>query len=498
MHEPGKSDEPIVPTKPPNEAGQLPAEEVVEGRGEAKGNSSPQNTPRTQSRDGVRSARERIRQAAKRSRNMRFTSLLHHIANVEALREAYEQLQRDASAGVDGVTWRHYGQDLPANLADLSSRLKRGAYRAKPVRRAYIPKADGRQRPLGVPTVEDKLVQRATATVLEAIYETDFLGISYGFRPKRRAHDALDALAVGLEKRKVNWLLDADIRGYFDSINHGWLVRFLEHRIADKRVLRLIQKWLNAGVLEKGSYTYPDQGTPQGGSISPLLANIYLHYVFDLWVSQWRKTQARGDVIVVRYADDFVVGFESKTEAEQFWTALKERFQRFGLELHAEKTRLVEFGRYAARDREKRGQGKPETFDFLGFTHICGTTKKGWFRVVRRTIAKRLRAKLQELKANLARRRHLHVEKTGMWLGAVLKGYFGYHAVPLNTQPLDGFRTEVIRLWKRSLERRSDKGAIRWDHMAVLARRFLPRVRVRHRYPNQRLRVTTQGWSRVR
>jgi len=299
----GKSDRPVVPAKSPNNPGTSGAE-GAEGRGLAKGNPPQQNAPRTLSRKGAPSALERIRQAARKDRKMRFTALLHHIHNLDTLREAYFSLKRDAAPGVDGETWRAYGEALEENLRDLSERLKWGAYRAKPVRRVYIPKADGRQRPLGVPVLEDKLVQRATVEVLNAIYETDFLGFSYGFRPGRHQHRALDALYTGLLTKKVNWVLDADIRGFFDAIDHGWLVKFIEHRVADRRVVRLIQKWLKVGVLEGGTRTRSEEGTPQGGRASPLLANIYLHYAFDLWVQQWRTTQARGDVIVVRYADD--------------------------------------------------------------------------------------------------------------------------------------------------------------------------------------------------
>jgi group II intron reverse transcriptase/maturase len=317
---------------------------------------------------------------------MRFTALLHHIYDRQTLSAAYFSLKREAAAGVDGETWRHYGERLEQNLGDLADRVKRGAYRAKPVRRVYIPKADGRQRPLGVTALEDKLLQRATVEVLNAIYETDFLGFSYGFRAERSPHDALDALYVGVLTRPVNWVLELDIRGFFDSIDHGWLVKFIEHRIADRRVVRLIQKWLNAGVLEDGKRIPLEEGTPQGGSASPLLANVYLHYVFDLWVRAWRRTQARGEVIVVRFADDIVLGFQYKSDAAGCRQELTERFRQFRLELHPEKTRLLEFGPFAGQNRQRRGQGKPETFNFLGFTHICGKTSSGRFTVLRQTI----------------------------------------------------------------------------------------------------------------
>src|SRR2546428_9572665 len=363
----GKSDRPVVPGKSPNKAGQ-PAAEEMEGSGLAKGNLPQQNASRTPSRSDTPSALERVRQAAEKDDKLRFTALLHHIYNLETLRMAYFSLKKEAAPGVDGETWRHYGEQLEGNLQDLSERLKRGAYRAKPVRRVYIPKADGRQRPLGVPALEDKIVQRAAVEVLNAIYETDFLGFSYGFRPGRSQHQALDALYTGLLTRKVNWVLDLDIRNFFDGLSHEWLVKFLEHRIADRRVVRLIQKWLNAGGLEDGKRIRVEEGTPQGGSASPLLANLYLHYAFDLWVQVWRRTRAHGDVIVVRFADDIVLGFQVKADAERFWTELTERFGKFRLELHPEKTRLLEFGPYAAENRKRLGQGKPETFNFLGFS----------------------------------------------------------------------------------------------------------------------------------
>jgi len=436
------------------------------------------------------SALQRIRQAARRDKQLRFTALLHHIYNPATLREAYYSLKRDAAPGVDGQTWRAYGEALEAHLQDLSARLKRGAYRAKPVRRAYIPKADGRQRPLGVPVLEDKLVQRATVEVLNAIYETDFLGFSYGFRPGRSQHNALDALYTGLLTRRVNWVLDADIRGFFDAIDHGWLVKFIEHRIADRRVVRLIQKWLNAGVLEDGMRTRSEEGTPQGGSASPLLANVYLHYVFDLWVQQWRTTQACGDMIVVRYADDFIVGFQQRAEAEQFLAALRERFAKFGLELHPDKTRLIEFGAYAASNRRKRGLGRPETFNFLGFTHICAKKRdRKNFTVLRQTLRKRLLAKLAEVKAELHWRMHDPVPEVGKWLRSVVTGHFRYYGVPMNGPALGLFRYRVIWLWYRTLCRRSQKGRITWERMKRLIAAFLPPVRLYHPYPLRRLGV---------
>jgi group II intron reverse transcriptase/maturase len=420
----------------------------------------------------------------------RFTTLLHHVYSTETLREAYFGLKREAAPGVDGETWQTYGEQLEANLDDLSGRLQRGAYRAKPVRRVFIPKPDGRQRPLGVTTLEDKLVQRALVMVLNCIYEVDFLGFSYGFRPRRKPHDALDALCVGIETKRVNWVLDADIRGFFDAIDHEMLVKLIEHRIADQRVMRLIQKWLNAGVLVDGEWTRSERGTPQGGGISPLLANIYLHYALDLWVRDWRR-QATGDVIVVRYADDFIVGFQHEHEAKRFLAELREQLAAYRLELHPDKTRLIEFGARAASDRLRNGRGKPGTFDFLGFTHSCGKTRKGRFTVLRQTARKRLRTKLQEIKVALRQRWHAPVPEVGRWLASVIRGHLNYFAVPRNFPAVEAFHHQVTWLWKRALSRRSHKAHVTWERMRRLARRWLPAVRIVHPYPNQRLCLRT-------
>jgi group II intron reverse transcriptase/maturase len=463
----------------------------MEGRGLAKGNPSQQNAPRTQSRVGAPNALARVREVAERDRKGRFTALLHHVYKVDHLRAAYFALKRDAAPGIDGETWRHYGQALEENLRDLSGRLARGAYRAKPVKRTHIPKADGRLRPLGIPTLEDKIVQRTTVEALNAIYETDFLGFSYGFRPGRSPHQALDALYAGLLTRKVSWVLDADIRGFFEAINHEWLVKFVEHRIADRRVVRLIQTWLNAGVLEDGTRTWSETGTPQGGSISPLLANVYLHYAFDLWAQRWRKTQAHGDVIIVRYADDFIVGFQHRAEAERFLTELRERFTKFGLELHPEKTRLLQFGPFAAEDRRRAGKGKPETFNFLGFTHICGKKRNGRFTVVRQTIRQRLQAKLREVKTELRRRRHDPIPEVGRWLRTVVDGHLRYYGVPMNSRALFTFCSQVGRLWYRALRRRSQTARLTWERMRRLIERWLPPPHITHPYPLRRLGVVT-------
>jgi len=496
-HDRGKSDSSVVPSKRPNEAGR-PAEEAVEGSGLAKGNSPEGHDDRTQRRVNSSVGIERVRQAARRDRKQRFTALLHHVYDVERLRAAYLALKRDAAAGIDGETWQHYGQDLEGNLRDLSARVKRGAFRASPVRRAYIPKADGRQRPLGVPTLEDKIVQRAVVEVLNAIYEQDFLGFSYGFRPKRSPHQALDALTVGIETKRVNWVLDADIQGFFDTLNHEWLVRFLEHRVADRRVVRLIQKWLRAGVLEDGERRRSEVGTVQGGSISPLLANVYLHYVFDLWVQRWRRTVAHGDMVVVRFADDFVVGFEHREEADRFLRELRERFARFGLALHPDKTRLIEFGRFADRKRRDRGDGKPETFHFLGFTHSCGKTRKGWFTVLRQTMRRRWQAKLREVNTELRRRLHDPIPEQGKYLRAVIVGHTRYYGVPRNGPSLTAFRSALARMWRTVLMRRSQTAFVSWERMARLKAHWLPSPHICHPYPNQRLALLTQGKSRMR
>jgi RNA-directed DNA polymerase len=489
MHVSRESDGLIVPQKQANKAGPTAAAESVEGRGSTKGNAkqtllAPDAVPvkRGMGLWGVR-------EAALRDKKLRFTALLHHI-DFEMLMESYYALQRAAAPGVDGVTWQAYGEDMEERIADLHSRVHRGAYRAQPSKRAWIPKADGQQRPLGIAALEDKIVQQAVKFVLERIYEVDFLGFSYGFRPKRSAHDALDALWVGIAHRKVNWVLDADIRGFFDNIDHEWMLKFLEYRIADRRILRLISKWLRAGVSEDGQWSKTTVGTPQGSVISPLLANIFLHYVFDLWADQWRNQKARGSVIMVRYADDFIVGFEAQGDAELFLRELQSRLEQFGLQLHPEKTRLIEFGRYAAERRKQRGEGKPETFNFLGFTHICGTTRKGTFTIKRKSIAERMRVKLQAIKQQLKQRMHCKVKETGRWLRSVARGWLNYFAVPGNINSLDEFCTQVERLWLRTLRRRSQKGRRwTWQRFKRMKQRWIPKPAILHPYPESRFNV---------
>jgi group II intron reverse transcriptase/maturase len=438
-----------------------------------------------------------VREVARRDKEARFTALLHHV-DIDRLRKAYRAIRPQAAPGVDGVTWAAYEEGLEANLADLFARVHAGRYRARPSRRSYIPKADGRQRPLGIATLEDKIVQRAVVEVLNAVYEVDFLGFSYGFRPGRNPHQALDALAVGISRKKVNWVLDADIRDFFTSLDHSWLEKFLEHRIADGRVLRLIRKWLAAGVVEDGKWSETVEGAPQGASVSPLLANVYLHYVFDLWANWWRRRYARGDVIIVRFADDFTVGFEYQEDAQRFLRDLRERFAKFRLELHPDKTRLIEFGRYAAERRRARGLGKPETFDFLGFTHICGRMRDGRFWVRRITISKRMRAKLRQVKDQLVRRRYRPIPEQGRWLASVVRGHRAYYAVPGNRAAVATFRTQVTRHWHEALQRRSQRTRINWMRMNRLATRWLPPARVVHPFPDVRFRVRTQGRSPVR
>ena len=416
---------------------------------------------------------------------------MHHIYNIDMLECAYFEIERNAAPGVDKETWESYGRDLEGNLKDLSERLKSGAYKAKSVRRVYIPKADGKQRPLGVTALEDKIVQRAAVAVLNTIYEVDFVGFSYGFRPKRSQHQALDALYVGILTRDVNYVFDADIQDFFNKINRKWLIKFIEHRIADKRVVRLIQKWLNAGIMEEGKIIYKEQGTPQGSSASPLLANVFLHYVYDLWVQQWRKQKARGKVTVIRFADDTVVGFQYESDAKQFHEELKERLQKFGLELHPEKTRLIEFGRYASENRKKRNEGKPDTFTFLGFTHICGKTKKnGRFTIWRQTIKKRMQKKLKEIKDELKKRMHDSIQATGQWLKAVVTGHYRYYGVPGNYEAMNDFRHLIGQRWKQTLKRRSQKANITWDKMGKLIDRWIPQPQIYHKYPTERFCVT--------
>ena len=493
-----KSDSAIVAVKRTNKGRQRPAESV-EPRAETKRNSGNHNTYRAQERASVSQAATRIRQAVKRNPDERLVALLHHIT-VPVLSETFYSLKSDVAAGVDGVTWEMYADGLEGRLTTLCDRVHRGAYRAPPVRRVEIPKSDGGKRPLGIATLEDKIVQKAvTDTILVPIYETEFLGFSYGFRQGRGAHNALDALTVGIQQCKTNWILDADIRGFFDNVDRNWLVRFLEHRIGDKRVIRLIIKWLNAGVMDGANWVDTGKGTPQGAIISPILANVYLHYVFDLWVHKtWRGREAKGDMIVVRYADDFVVGFQHKWEVDRFLNELRERLARFGLELHPDKTRLIEFGRFAKLSRRNRGLRKPETFDFLGMTHFCDQTQAGKFRVGRKPSRKRVTRTLRRIKGELRKRMHMGKHVVAKWLGRVINGWLNYYAVPGTSRSLSSFICAVERLFLRTLRRRSQRDRFEWSKIAPLIGYHWPKPTIRHPWPNQRLVVKTQGRSPVR
>jgi group II intron reverse transcriptase/maturase len=467
-----------------NKDGQ-PLAESEEGRLLIKENTHQLSTCSTQSEIRVSQGLAGVRKAARARKEMKFTALLHHLT-VDLLHDSFYALKRKSAPGVDGVTWQEYEAGVEDRLADLHSRVHCGAYRAQPSRRVYIPKPDGRQRPLGVAALEDKIVQQAVVTILNQIYEEDFRGFSYGFRPGRSQHQALDALYVGITRKKVNWVLDCDILGFLDNLSHDWLLKFVQHRVADRRVLRLAQKWLKAGVVEEGQRKNTEMGTPQGSVASPLMANIYLHYVFDLWVDAWRKKYAQGEVIVVRYADDNVLGFQHRADADRFLEAFRERLRKFGLELHPDKTRRIEFGRFAEQDRKRRGEGKPETFDFLGFTHISGKDRNGDFAVKRKTVGKRMRAKLLELKQQLRNRAHDSIALTGKWLRSIVQGYFNYHSVPGNTDSLHAFRNRLVRLWRTMLIHRSQRRHLNWARMQRLADQWLPKPRVLHPYPRVR------------
>ena len=480
----GESYSGIVPAKRSNE-GRGGPKEIAEGRPLTKENTEEPNSYRTPSRESEPNGLDRVRQAARQDKEVRFTALLHHV-NIDLLRSSYYSLKRRAAAGVDGMTWQEYGEGLEDRLADLHGRIHSGGYQAKPSRRVWIPKTDGRQRPLGIAALEDKIAQRAVGTVLNQIWEEDFQGFSYGFRQERSQHEALDALYVGITQKKVNWVLDLDIKSFFDKIGHEWMIKFVEHRIGDQRVVRLIQKWLKAGVMDDGRWFETEEGTPQGSVISPILANLYLHHVLDLWVKAWRKKVAQGEVIIVRYADDAVLGFQNREDADRFLKELQERVRKFGLELHPDKTRLIEFGRYAAERRKKRGEGKPETFNFLGFTHICGRSRKGYFTVIRKTIGKRMAAKLKDIRQKLRKRMHESIQENLKWLQSVVRGYFQYHAVPDNQERMKGFRSDVLRLWFRQIRRRSQKHRWTWTRFLERLGVLIPQVEVLHPWPNER------------
>jgi group II intron reverse transcriptase/maturase len=494
MHELRESDSPIVSKKRPNNGGEqlsfaFPSAEAVEKRGLVKGNEREHPKVRTQRRVALKDRLARIRKVSKNRKTEQLTALLHHVYHTGTLKSAFESLKRNSAPGIDSVTWQEYQEHLDARLDDLSHRVQVGTYRPEPVLRAFVPKTDGGQRPIGIPVIEDKIVEKAMVMVLNQVYEEEFKNFSYGFRPGRHQHKALDAVTVALEQRPINWILDADIQGFFDNLSHDWLLMFLRHRIADKRVLRLIKRWLKAGVMEDGTLISSDEGTPQGGSISPLLANIYLHYVLDQWVDWWRRHKARGQVIIVRYADDFIVGFQHHEDATEFRSALEARLKKFNLSLNTSKTRLIEFGRHATKNRAKRGEGKPETFDFLGFTHICARSPKGYFCVHRHTSDSRLRRKLKELNEQLRYRRHWKVRNVGLWLRSVLIGHYRYYGVPYNWGKMIAFFNELVRAWFRQLIRRSHKRKVNWARMEIYKANWLPLPHYYHGFPSERLVV---------
>jgi len=493
MHGPQQSDAPIRAMKLANKA-QGWAAELVEQRGATEGNTEELNTCRTQGRGSVPQRLQGVRDKAKRGKKERFTALLHHV-DVELLRESFYRLKRDAAPGVDRQSWAQYGEQLEGNLVDLHERIHRGSYHPHPSRRVYIPKESGGKRPLGVAALEDKIVQRALVEVLNAIYEVDFRGFSYGFRVGRSQHDALDALATAIKQTKLGWIVDLDIEKFFDRLDQSWLIRFLEHRIADRRVIRLIHTWLKAGVMEDGQWMSSESGSPQGSVISPLLSNVFLHYVFDLWAERWRRREGRGNVIFVRYADDIVGGFQHEVQARKFLSALRDRLKSFALTLHPKKTRVIQFGRFAQRDRAVRGQGKPETFAFLGFTHMCDRHRDGSFQLRRETRRDRFRLKLREVRQELRRRMHHSVKSQGEWLGQMMRGYFAYHAVPTNSHRLMSFRYHVLVMWRWMLRRRSQKDRTTWARMDQLKDRWLPRPIVLHPWPEARFLVKHPKWE---
>ena len=460
--------------------------ESVEKRAAAKRKFAVRNALRAQDRDGALTYLQRIGKQAKQEPQMRFTNLLVHV-KVPLLKEAYQRLSKRAASGVDGVTWVEFGERLDERLLDLQDRIHRGSYHPQPVRRVHIPKGDGGTRPLGIPALEDKVVQQAVRMVLEPIYESMFMGFSYGFRPGRGAHDGLDAWAFALTTKRVNWVLDADIRSFFDTIDHGWMQRFLEHRIGDKRLVRLVMKWMRTGVMEDGVLYAVEEGTPQGGVISPLLANIYLHYVLDLWVQQWRRKHATGEMYVVRYADDFVMGFERERDARVMREAVASRLAKFGLEIHPEKTRVLQFGRFARMGRERLGLRRPETFDFLGFTHIAGVSRRGAFQLQRRTSRKKRSDKLARIAQECRRRRHAPVPDQHAWLVRVLVGHYRYYAVPTNFPALAKYYRAVREMWHRGLQRRSDRARWTRPKRDAFDKRFpLPTPTIVHPWPDQR------------
>jgi len=480
-----ESDGAVVPKMSSNNGIPVPAE-TAEERASTKRNVDQKAARASQHGERASIGLAGVRQKAIEDRMLRFTNLKHHLTP-ELLWASFYRLNRHAAPGLDGMRWSDYAKDLDSRLADLHDRLRTERYRATPVLRTYIAKTNGGQRPLGKTCVEDKIVQQAVVTVLMAVYDADMYGFSYGFRPEKSPHMALDALAVAISRRKVNWIVDADVQSFFDEIPHDELLRLIDLRIGDRWLQRLILKWLKTGYSEEGVIHRSNRGTPQGSVISPLLANIYLHYVLDDWVHHRRKTVDEGDVAIVRYADDFVLGFQHRHVAEAYLIALRERFAAFGLRLHPDKTRLLEFGRYASSDRRRRGQGKPETFDFLGFTHICSTNRKGWFLLRRHTVRTRLRRKVKEVLENLRKRMHRPVHETGGWLGSIIRGFVNYYGVPTNNSAISAFRDLLAKEWIKVLRRRSQKGrGMTWVKHRQIVDRYLPHARICHPFPNVR------------
>ena len=497
MHANEKSDKAIVPEKRLNKE-DVSLAEVVEERALPKRNTGQTTAARTQGRSSASSGLAGVRQAARRKKDIQFTALLHHIT-VDLLEQSYFALKRNSAPGIDGMTWLTYGRNLKDRLTTLYSRIHKGNYRASPARRTMIPKADGSERPLSILCLEDKIVQQAVVYVLEAIYEDNFLGFSYGFRRGRSQHDALDALSTGIYRRRVNWVLDADIQRFFDAMNHDWIMRFLQHRIRDKRLLRLIAKWLKVGVMNGHHREGSDVGAAQGAVVSPILANIYLHYALDLWAHRWRRQKATGDVVIIRYADDSVFGFEHEEDARNFLVDMHRRMEEFGLNLHPDKTKLIRFGKFAIGKRKRLGERKPETFDFLGFTHFCTYSRKnGAFVIGRKTIKKRMRATLKAIKVELRRRWHDPIPQTGQWIQKVLTGHMNYFSVSGNDSSIWLFFNEVKRLWLQRIRTRSQRGFMSWKRFIQLTARFFPRVRLLHPHPSYRFDVRTRGRSPVR
>ena len=441
---------------------------------------------RTQCRNIAMSRLAGVREVAIRERKLTFTALMHQVTP-ELLVTSFYQLKKQAARGVDGISWSEYEEGLETRVSDLHRRIQSGRYKPQPARRVYIPKGNGELRPLSIQCVEDKVAQQAVSMLLGQIYETDFMGFSYGFRPNRSQHDALDALTFGIVKRKVNWVLDLDIRKFFDTVEHEWLIRMLQHRVKDSRLLKLIVRWIKVGFVDDVGRRHPAHfGVPQGSVISPLLSNIYLHYVFDLWSNKWRADNAQGDIVIIRYADDAVLGFQNKWDANRYQAQLIERLAKFGLSLNTDKTRLIRFGRFASAQRAKYGAGKPESFEFLGFTHYCSRKRNGDFMVGRITSRKRLVTQIKAVQVELRRRLHMPPRQTLAWLVRVLRGHANYYSVPGNIVRVSEFRQQLVKRWYKLLRRRSQRTSVNWSWFGPWVTSNLPKVRVVHPFPEER------------